>query len=82
MGKHKNKHNKINEVSTLQKYFPFLQWINKLKDPQVVKKDIIAGITVALVLVPQSMAYAGLAGLPIEVGLYTAFIPVIIAGLF
>jgi SulP family sulfate permease len=63
-------------------YLPFLQWIHKLKDPSVVKKDMIAGITVALVLVPQSMAYAGLAGLPIQVGLYTAFIPVIIAGLF
>jgi sulfate permease, SulP family len=80
MGKHK-KHNKA-EISTLQKYLPFLQWIHKLKDPGAVKKDIIAGITVALVLVPQSMAYAGLAWLPIEVGLYTAFIPVIIAGLF
>lgn len=66
----------------LSVYFPFLKWIHKLKDPQVVKKDIIAGITVALVLVPQSMAYAWLAGLPIEIGLYTAFIPVIIAGLF
>jgi SulP family sulfate permease len=42
----------------LSLYFPFLQWIHKLKDPAVVKKDLIAGITVALVLVPQSMAYA------------------------
>lgn len=82
MGKDKHKKHRQSEVSTLQKYLPFLQWIHKLKDPQAVKKDIIAGITVALVLVPQSMAYAGLAGLPIEVGLYTAFIPVIIAGLF
>lgn len=40
--------------------------------------DIIAGITVALVMIPQSMAYAGLAGLPMEAGLYTAFIWVII----
>lgn len=82
MGKHKHKKHIQKEVTTLQKYLPFLQWIHKLKDPKSVKKDIIAGITVALVLVPQSMAYAGLAGLPIEVGLYTAFIPVIIAGLF
>lgn len=76
----KAKNKKFIEVLTL--YLPFLQWIHKLKDPSVVKKDIIAGITVALVLVPQSMAYAWLAGLPIQVGLYTAFIPVIIAGLF
>jgi len=77
----KIKNNK-NLIQILSVYLPFLQWIHKLKDPQVVKKDIIAGITVALVLVPQSMAYAGLAWLPIEVWLYTAFIPVIIAGLF
>lgn len=76
----KIKNKSIFEVLSI--YFPFLQWIHKLKDPQVVKKDIIAGITVALVLVPQSMAYAWLAGLPIEIWLYTAFIPVIIAGLF
>lgn len=82
MGKTKHKKYIHKEVTTLQRFLPFLQWIHKLKDPKAVKKDIIAGITVALVLVPQSMAYAGLAWLPIEVGLYTAFIPVIIAGLF
>ncbi|MCP4524190.1 MAG: SulP family inorganic anion transporter [Candidatus Gracilibacteria bacterium] len=66
----------------LQNIFPFLVWIKKLQNVDILKKDILAGITVALVLVPQSMAYAGLAGLSIEVGLYTAFVPVIIAGLF
>ncbi|QFR39466.1 SulP family inorganic anion transporter [Candidatus Gracilibacteria bacterium 28_42_T64] len=64
------------------KFFPFLQWIGKLKNPKTLKKDIVAGMTVALVLIPQSMAYAGLAGLPLEVGLYTAFIPIMIAALF
>ena len=46
------------------------------------KADLIAGITVALVLVPQSMAYAQLAGLPVVYGLYSSFIPVIIASLW
>ncbi len=46
------------------------------------KKDIIAGMSVAFILIPQSMAYASLAGLPIYVGLYTACIPVIVAALF
>lgn len=46
------------------------------------KSDIIAGITVALVLVPQSMAYAQLAGMPAYYGLYAAFLPVIIASLW
>lgn len=47
-----------------------------------VKADVIAGITVALVLIPQSMAYASLAGLPPYFGLYAAFLPVMIAALW
>lgn len=60
---------------------PFLGWVGELKDPQVLKADLIAGITVALVLVPQSMAYAQLAGLPPYIGLYASFIPVMLAAL-
>lgn len=67
---------------TLHKIFPFLDWIWELKDTKILRADIIAGLTVAFVLIPQSMAYAWLAGLPIEVWLYTAFIPVLVAGLF
>jgi SulP family sulfate permease len=48
---------------------PFLGWIGELKDPQILTADLIAGITVALVLVPQSMDCAQLAGLPPYVGL-------------
>ena len=61
---------------------PFLEWIRELKDPAVRRADITAGITVALVLVPQSMAYAQLAGLPAHYGLYASFLPVAIASLF
>jgi SulP family sulfate permease len=43
---------------------------------------LVAGITVALVLIPQAMAYAQLAGLPPHVGLYAATLPVVIAALF
>jgi len=64
------------------KFFPFLHWFEELKNLSTLKKDIVAGLSVSFILVPQSMAYAQLAGLPIEVGLYTAFIPVIIAALF
>ena len=46
------------------------------------RADLMAGITVALVLVPQSMAYAQLAGLPVFYGLYASFVPVIIASLW
>lgn len=58
---------------------PFVDWIGELKDPAVLRADLIAGITVALVLVPQSMAYAQLAGLPPYIGLYASFVPVILA---
>ena len=62
--------------------FPFLNWIGELKDKKVLSADIISGITVALVLVPQSMAYAQLAGLEPYYGLYASFLPGIIAALF
>jgi SulP family sulfate permease len=62
--------------------FPFSRWIGKLKNPEVLRADLIAGITVALILVPQSMAYAQLAGLPPYYGLYAAFLPGIVAALF
>ncbi len=63
-------------------FVPFRTWLGELKNPEVLKADIIAGITVALVLVPQSMAYAQLAGLPSYHGLYAAFLPVMIAAFF
>ena len=63
-------------------FFPFLKWIGELKDKEVLRADIIAGVTVALVLIPQSMAYAQLAGLPAYFGLYISFMPVMIAALW
>ena len=66
----------------LFKFFPFLTWIGELKDKDVLRADILAGVTVALILIPQSMAYALLAGLPAYYGLYISFIPVMIAALW
>ena len=43
--------------------------------------DVIAGITAAAVVLPKAMAYATVAGLPVAVGLYTAFIPMIVVRL-
>ncbi|MBS4096202.1 MAG: SulP family inorganic anion transporter [Sulfuricella sp.] len=65
---------------TIKKFFPFLNWF-PLRGTQV-RADLIAGITVALVLIPQSMAYAQLAGLPAYYGLYAAFLPGMIAALW
>src|SRR5271166_5017694 len=42
------------------------------------RPDLIAGLTAAAVVIPKAMAYATIAGLPVEVGLYTAFLPMII----
>jgi len=66
----------------LERLTPFRAWLGELRDPSTWKADLLAGITVALVLVPQSMAYAQLAGLPPHIGLYASFLPVIIAALF
>jgi SulP family sulfate permease len=66
----------------LQRFLPFMRWIGRCKDLNVLRADIIAGITVALVLVPQSMAYAQLAGLPAYYGLYASFLPGMVAALF
>ncbi len=63
------------------KIFPFLSWF-KDYDGGKLKIDLRAGITVALVLIPQSMAYAQLAGLPAYYGLYAAFLPPMVAALF
>ena len=62
-------------------FFPFLDWF-KDYDLEKFRIDIIAGLTVALVLIPQSMAYAQLAGLPPYYGLYASFLPPLIAALF
>ena len=66
----------------LGKIFPFLTWISELKDKDVLRGDILAGVTVALILIPQSMAYAQLAGLPAYYGLYISLLPVMIAALW
>jgi MFS superfamily sulfate permease-like transporter len=65
----------------LSRIFPFLE---SLRGYNLVKfkADAIAGLTVALVLIPQSMAYAQLAGLPAYYGLYASFLPPMIAALF
>ncbi len=68
-------------MGLLKRLFPFLGWFENL-DVVTVRADLIAGVTVALVLIPQSMAYAQLAGLPAYYGLYAAFLPPMVASLF
>lgn len=62
-------------------FFPFLGWLRKYTF-QDLRRDSIAGFTVALVLIPQSMANAQLAGLPAYHGLYAALLPAVVGGLW
>jgi MFS superfamily sulfate permease-like transporter len=68
-------------VRLLTKILPFLSWL-KESSWSTVKDDLLSGLTVALVLIPQSMAYAQLAGLPPHFGLYASFLPPMVAALF
>ncbi len=63
---------------------PFVlpRWLPELRNRDVLRADIIAGLTVALILIPQSMAYAQLAGLPAHYGLYASLMPPMVAAFF
>lgn len=65
----------------LRRYLPALQWLSRYRRQDLVG-DFIAGIIVAIMLVPQGMAYALLAGLPPQVGLYASILPLFLYGLF
>jgi sulfate permease, SulP family len=65
----------------LSRAFPFLQWwalVSRRTQPA----DLMAGITGAIVVLPQGIAFASIAGLPPEYGLYSAIVPAIIAAVF
>ncbi|MCX7168950.1 MAG: SulP family inorganic anion transporter [Proteobacteria bacterium] len=66
--------------SLMLRLLPFLRWLPY--SGTTLRADFIAGLTVALVLVPQSMAYAQLAGMPAYFGLYAAFLPVMVGALW
>ena len=51
------------------------------RDPPALRLDVVAGLTAAAVVLPKAMAYATVAGLPVAVGLYTAFVPMAIYAL-
>ncbi|MCU7959747.1 MAG: SulP family inorganic anion transporter [gamma proteobacterium symbiont of Bathyaustriella thionipta] len=65
----------------LTSFLPFLAWF-KLTTKETVKDDILAGLTGAVIVLPQGVAFATIAGLPPQYGLYTAMVTPIIAALF
>src|SRR5690554_2868813 len=64
----------------LQHYLPFLRWPRLT--PQRFQSEFIAGLTVGLLALPQSVAYAGLAGMPLVTGIYATLLPTLVASLF
>ena len=65
----------------LVKIFPFILWF-RLTTIETIKADFFAGLTGAIIVLPQSVAFATIAGMPPEYGLYTAMVVPIIAALF
>jgi SulP family sulfate permease len=64
-----------------ERFFPFLQW-RHLINRRSTRADILAGITGAIIVLPQGVAFAIIAGLPPEYGLYSAIVPAMVAALF
>ncbi|MED6144695.1 putative sulfate transporter 4.2 [Stylosanthes scabra] len=63
-------------------FLPCMRWIRTYKWREYLQADLMAGITVGVMLVPQSMSYAKLAGLQPIYGLYSGFVPLLVYGLF
>ena len=65
------KQTKQTEPSGIARLIPMLQWLPQY-DRSWLRPDLIAGLTVAALVVPKSLGYAGIAGVPIQHGLYAA----------
>jgi SulP family sulfate permease len=61
----------------MRKFFPFLDWLPKYQK-KFFSSDLVAGLTVGVILIPQGMAYAMIAGLPPVYGLYASLFPILI----
>ncbi|MBA1330013.1 sulfate permease, partial [Candidatus Endoriftia persephone str. Guaymas] len=61
--------------------FPFLRWWPQV-DSTTLRSDLLAALTGAVVVLPQGVAFASIAGMPLEYGLYAGMVPAIIAALF
>lgn len=77
----KKKRKTRNNKTLLEQYIPISDWLPEYHLPDI-KKDLRAGLTVGVLLIPQSMAYATIAGLPAIYGLYASIIPLAIYAVF
>src|SRR5262245_33806997 len=67
----------MDDHRTLAGLGPIVEWLRSYRK-EWWRPDVIAGLTAAAVVIPKAMAYATIAGLPLEVGLYTVFVPMVI----
>ncbi len=65
----------------MKAFFPIIDWIKAYQKPWL-KGDLSAGLTVGVMLIPQGMAYASIAGLPAVYGLYASVIPILLYAIF
>ncbi len=70
-------HDSFEKPTLLARWIPALRWLRSYQKGWL-RFDVIAGLTTSAVVIPQAMAYAGIAGLPLEVGLYTSLIPLVV----
>ena len=68
-------------TSTIKSFIPILEWLPKYNKSWL-RFDVIAALTVWALLVPEGMAYAGIAGMPPETGLYAALLPLVAYAIF
>ncbi|MFN5512644.1 MAG: SulP family inorganic anion transporter [Burkholderiales bacterium] len=61
---------------------PILRWAPQWREPGTVRADLLAGLTNAIVVLPQGFAFATIAGMPVQYGLYAAMVPCLVAALF
>ncbi|MBO9348874.1 MAG: sulfate permease, partial [Chloroflexus sp.] len=67
-------------LAAIYRYLPFLNWLRHYRREHL-PSDVVAGIVTAIMLIPQSMAYAQLAGLPPQIGLYASVAPLVVYAL-
>ena len=68
--------------STLQQWFPIATWLPKYQWGKYLSVDLIAAISVAALLIPESMGYSSVAGVPVQIGLYAAPLALIFYAMF
>ena len=71
----------VADMAALSRYLPILEW-GKTYNGSTLTNDVVAALIVTIMLIPQSIAYAMLAGLPPEVGLYASIAPIIAYAIF